>query len=242
MGTLGNAVLIGLVFVAAVLALLFGFRRVRAPVLAERRGFLGRVRTAFLAAAGFILGTSASCAEDGDDDVRDVRDRPPDATDACYADVNEVVDDGWAPPDDARDDAPDATDACYADVNEVEDDGWAPPDADADGDVGDDGLDAPPDVEPDVEPDADVPDVEEPDAGSADAFVGLAPEERQRREKWARRTLERAREVRRLLADPGVDPTVREVLRADVRRLRRRVQRARRWVRENGSGGGSVAV
>jgi hypothetical protein len=236
MGTVAKVVLIGLAFVVALLAVAFGLRRVRVPVDQDRRGFLGRVRTAFLAAAGVILGTSASCSES--DDGAEVADGRPDAADACYAEVGPEVDDASAPPDDARDDVPDVTDACYADVNEVEDDGWVPPDAAVDADAEEDDSDAP----LDVEPDADVPDVEDPDAGSADAFVGFAPEERRRHEKWARRTLERAREVRRLLADPKVDPTVREVLRADVRRLRRRVQRARRWVRGNGSGGGPVAA
>ncbi|MBI5500313.1 MAG: hypothetical protein HY907_08725 [Deltaproteobacteria bacterium] len=61
MAAVAKAVLLGFVLVAALVAVVFGLRRVRAPVDPGRRGFLGSIKGAFYAAVGAVLGTSASC-------------------------------------------------------------------------------------------------------------------------------------------------------------------------------------
>ena len=251
MSTLAKAILVGVVFVVALLAVLCGLRRVRRPSPSGGRGVIRVLRTAFYASVAAIVGASPACSSDDDD---------PEAT--CYLPSR---DDGLVLPDDAADDAGlDDGVSCYVpfdDAGEV--DAYAPDvDADIDADVPDDGprddvpwvecyvapmddggpgYDVEPDVDEDV-PDAgsDVEDVDadleeadvaEPDGGGADAYVGLAPRERTRRERWVRRTVARVRAVRGLLDDSRTDPVVREVLRRELSDLRRQVVRVRRWVR-----------
>jgi hypothetical protein len=187
-----------------------------------RRGFLALLTGMFWSAATALLGSSSgSCATDDDplpDDADALEGRPPDVRDqatvdarhGCYADSD--ADDGWYPPPDAADDdgAADAADA----------DAFAP-------------EDALPETAPDAEPDKDDP----PDTGVPEEWLGLRPEERRRRLKWADRTVERTREARRLLADPLTDPTVRNVLRAQAPTLSRWNALAKRWRRLAGTGG-----
>ena len=214
MAAVAKAVLLGFAFVAALVAVLFGLRRARAPVDRGRRGFLGSIKSAFYAAVGVVLGTSASCA--GEDDRSDGDASLDDAGWSCYADPGS--EESWSPDDGEEVDGG---------TTEV-DDARQTDDADVTAD------DADPDIEPDADtadPDADLDSgAEAVDGEDPDALVGLAPADRRRRLKWARRTLERAKAVRRLYFDPQTHPAVREALRADLGTLRRHVRLARRWL------------
>ena len=232
MAAVAKAVLLGLAVVAALIAVLFGLRRVRGPVDSGRRGFLGSIKCAFYAAVGVVLGTSAACGEGNDH---------PQPT--CYVPTYDA-DDRWDGND--ADTGRDASDAsCYEVTPDV--DSYSPADAEVvdagdtepdDGGQSDDADVTPADVDPDVEPDADTADpdadlesgAEAADGEDPDALIGVAPADRRRRIKWARRTLERARAVRRLYFDPQTDPAVREALRANLGTLRRHVRLARRWL------------
>lgn len=232
MGILGRSILFGAVFVAALVAIAFGLRRLRAAPEPEGRGPWVAVRRAFWSAAAVLLGTSAAgcptatCYEPAPPDADAEADAEEDATDDAEAnppDDGGVPDDGPAPDDGG---VPDAS--CYADLGPLED-----------GDAGDD--DAADDVvEPEgsgetVEPevmcydpvDFDALDgtsetVEEtgvPDGGKQASAAQL---------RRARRTLLRAQTVAALLREPGTHPAVRETLRRDLDRLVRAVRRARR--------------
>jgi hypothetical protein len=246
MTALAKSILFGLLVVAAIVAVIFGLRRRHVPADVRRRGALAAVRNAFYAAVTLVLGGSTACVSSGPDESDAANADSHDAdrvTDygesSCYIPVDdagrEAAEDAWIPPEVGDD-------ACYADTGLL-DDAWIPPDAD------------PPDADPQVDaddipdgfdldsvtcyqigpdPDAGVSVDADPDAGvdgdDPDALVGLAPKERARRIRWARRTLERALAVRRILDDPGTHPAVRAALRSDLRRLSRHVRLARRFL------------
>ncbi|MBI5491044.1 MAG: hypothetical protein HY905_27180 [Deltaproteobacteria bacterium] len=238
-------VLLGLLMVVAVAAVLFGFRRRRAPVDQGRRGTLAAVRGAFYAAVAVVLGGSA-CSQGDDDGADEVAGRDDaggrieDAGIECYVGPAPDAEDGWTPTDARPEDIGDFS--CYRD-DSTREDAWTPPDAQPE-DAAPESLDDVPDsfdldsvtcyqIGPD--PDAGLSTDAGPDAGGdaddPDALVGLAPLERRRRIRWARRTLERAQAVRRLLSDPHADPTVRAALRADLPTLARHVRLAHRFLR-----------
>ncbi|MBI5499041.1 MAG: hypothetical protein HY907_02285 [Deltaproteobacteria bacterium] len=235
-------ILLGLIMVVAVVAVLCGFRRRHAPVDQGRRGTLSAVRGAFYAAVAAVLGGSA-CSQSDDDGAdeaagpEDAGGRIEDAGIECYVGPAPDAEDGWTPTDGRPEDIRDVS--CYRDDG-TRDDAWTPPDAqpeDAASEDLDEVIDSfdldtitcyqiGPDPDAGVSPDAGpVGDADDPDG-----LIGLAPLERRRRIRWARRTLERAQAVRRLLSDPHADPTARAALRADLPTLARHVRLARRFL------------
>jgi hypothetical protein len=231
MSVLARSILFGLAFVAALVAILFGLRRRRLAPAATERGFFTTLRKAFWAAAGLLLGTTVACDDGG----------TPEPESTCYG---PAIDTYEVPPTDADADA-DAEDAdadirdegiwseCYVPFDDAGDD-FGDLDAEADADAGPDGD---PDGAPDaVDPDAGPDGVEPPDgAGEAATpdseptcyFAGPKFAGDDRRERWERRTLLRARAVEQLLSEPGTHPAVRAVLERDLRALRARARRLR---------------
>lgn len=232
MSLLGRSVLFGLVFVAALLAVAFGLRRLlrEAPAPAGR-GAWAAVRRAFWSAAALLLGTSAvgcpvsSCYEVGPEDVEGDAEAEEGADDAAAEDDGGVEDDVAAPGDGVVTDT--AGDASEDDAADTE---GAAPDAAEDDAAGAEGAepDAPGDV---PEPDAMCYDPAEFDAGAEatgpDGGKGAFAAETRR----ARRTLARASAVAALLRDPETHPAVREALRRDLERITRAARRARRTLR-----------
>ena len=248
MTTLAKSVLFGLLVVAAVVAVLFGLRR-RGSTDPGRRGVLAGVRAGFYAAVALVLGGSTACvsgtpddSEAADSTARDA-DAATDFPDTCYIPIDEGGrEDAWTPPEAADE-------ACYAETGLL-DDAWMPPDADVpDADPQADAEDVPDSFDLDAvtcyqigpDPDAASSSDADPDVGHPEALIGLGPAERARRIRWARRTLERARAVRRILADPRTEPAVRAVLRADLKDLSRHVRLAGRFLRPRSGGTPPIA-
>lgn len=214
MSAAARSILIGLAFVAALAAVLFGLCR-RRTAGADGAGPFAALRKAFWSAAGLLLGTTSACG-DG---------QGPDPEPTCYVpawDGREV------PPDDAAD-AADTGPEAAADADA---------DADADAETVTDGRDEGIWVECHVPVDDAGEDLGELDAeadgageaASSDveqtcyfAASNAAPDDR--RDRWARRTLLRAQAVEQLLALDGTHPAVRAVLMRDLAALRARVRR-----------------
>ncbi len=235
-------VLLAVAFLAALVAVIVGLRRVRPVERLGGRGPFGALRRAFWTAAATLLGVSAGCGDGTEADRRNPGGGGagwdyPDYT--CYRDPGSL-DDGWTSREDT-DDAGDRTDdtwSCY-----LPEEPWEPdPDGDAESPDADEEPDGVGDVaEPDAEePEVDEPEAEEPADADDEADVDVRtgdggprtanldrPAADGATKRRARRLLLRADAVARLLSDPATHPVVREILRRDAGALRRQAARLR---------------